>query len=225
MLRKINIPNEYIGGIDKIRSLSDEDFSSLNDTIRALPKGVSRKVFIGTLNEFWGDEESQLVSEAIFNFGELLVSDEYTDFEEIAKDVTTSFAESEENEDKTFDSEILKALQDRISNLLVNLTNVKLTFQAYDSIRSSENPLISTNVTTEVKLLFDKGNVSSIKNGVIYFKLNVRFRDKTRTKNETLTLDQTDLIDLKRQIEEALNEEESIKSKMKDINFVDTTTE
>jgi hypothetical protein len=217
LVKKIYIPDEYVDAIEGIRTLSESRFNDLCKLLMSLPKGIGHKLFVKSILENFDSEDIELLAEAIFSMGSLLVNDD-AELPEIASDLTKSFLENREDE---FTKREIRGLEERLTILLLNSESLKLTFEAYNTISNSQNVVMRTSINPEVRMVFDKDSIGSSKHAVITFNLKLTIKEKNGMNSEVFTLDEEDIVKLKSQLESVLTFQESIKSKHKDTNFID----
>lgn len=220
-MAKIRIPDQYIDGIEELRTLGEEDFSVLVSILESLPRGIGHKAFIQKIATSIPIENSKILAEAIFSFGGLMTMDEIEAKEELPQSISLAFSKKQGN--KLSDDQI-KILESRIDQILRSSSNIKLTYEAYNIMGASQSVIINTNILTDVRMILDKESSLSTTNGLIFFNLKLTIQERGEVRTDIFSLDEDDLVNLKSQIDNILVEQETIKSKYKEfINFIDIT--
>jgi hypothetical protein len=163
-------------------------------------------------------EDVEEISRSLYSLGSLLTGDD-VNIDKIASDITESYEEQQEEDILLHLNK--ESLEERIRFILLNSNSIKLSFQAFDLIYTSNNLVRSTDITTDVRVFFEED--LKTRHGVYMHKLKITF-DHEDDYNQTikLSLDKDDLKKLRAQIDVSLLAEENIRMNNQGvINFID----
>lgn len=201
-MANIEIPSVHLPGIKSISELSEEQIQGVYEFLRKQTNGIGVSKFISFFSKELKDEG---IGGAIYSFGQLLAY-RNSDIKEISHNLTESYQELAEDQ---LSPEQRKKLEDRLYNIL-SLSNFLIISNEAYHIVSNYNSILRTNLSTDVRLLFSDNDYKK-KNALLLHKLFVRFKFKGEADSEIFYLDNEDLIELKSQIEESLENEENIR--------------
>lgn len=201
-MAKIEIPSVHLPGIKSIGELSEEKIQGVYEFLRKQTNGVGVGKFISSFTEELKDED---VGGAIYSFGQLLAY-KNSDIKEISQNLTESYQELSKDE---LVPEQSKKLEDRLYNILSLSSFLIISNEAYHIV-SNYNSIIRTDISTDVRLLFGDNDYKK-KNALLLHKLFIKFRFKGESDSEIFYLDNDDLLELKSQIEESLENEGNIR--------------
>jgi hypothetical protein len=216
-MTKFQIPEPFKPGFDALAKLSGTDFQTLIKILKEVPIGIGIKGFQDFVNtaQIEGINE---ISRTIFSLGNLVNSQE-VNIKEISSDLALSFAESK---GKDFDTKKSEALENKISNILNDCKNLRLTFKALNLLSENDQIFREARIISDIRLIFNDDLSNSNRAGIIIHKLKIEFQKDLEVKDFYLSLDTNDLHKLKKQIDRALDKEEAIKSNYKQvINFIE----
>jgi len=201
-MANIEIPKTHLPGIKSISELSEEQIHLVYDFLRKQTGGIGISKFISSFADELKDER---IGAAIYSFGQLL-SYADSDIKEISRDLTDSYQELAEDK---LSPELSTILNDRLYNIL-SLSNFLLISNEAYKITENFNSITRTNISSDVRLLFSDNNYQK-RNALLLHRLFIRYRFEGKLESETFYMDNSDLIDLKSQIEQSLSNEENIR--------------
>lgn len=216
-IARIEIPPQFISGIRYISLLSEDDTNKLYESLRQIPKGVTRKKYIQLFSESFKLDNSKEIGSALFSFGGLLRDPEMTT-EAIAEGLSLSF---EKQEKDNASEEQLGILKDRLKYILLLSGNLKVIYEVYDLLNEGNNYL-NADINTKTHLILDDESQSRF--GIIFHRLTIEYKEDYKNHSKSFYMDKDDLRKLKIRIEEAIEKEDNIKSNNSTvINFIDIT--
>lgn len=217
-MASIRIPESVLPGIKAIGLLNNKEVSSLNEILRKLPKGANMDDVKLSFESISDSDNSDLIAEAIFSFGYLLVRNENSEGD-LSKKLTDSFLLATEGDEVS--QSLSEILPERLNDILILADFLIPTFEAYRVVWDNNNVFRSTEISSEIVLLNDK-LYQTPASGVILNKLSILMRDKDDVEVKyVMVLDDSDLRSLKDQVEIALQETEQMKrGYSKFINFI-----
>ena len=201
-MANIEIPSVHLPGIKLISELSEEKINDVYEFLKKQSNGIGISKFISS---FTGESMDEKIGNAIYSFGQLLAYKD-SDIKEISDDLTESYQELAEDQLSPQQSKILK---DRLYNILSLSSFLIVSNEAYRVVETF-NSITRTNISSDVRLLFSDNNYKK-RNALLLHKLFIRYRLAGEFESETFYLDNTDLIELKSQIEQSLADEENIR--------------
>lgn len=218
----IRIPDQYLDGFDAIMKLNDELYSKLDNALSEISVGDNLKKLQDAINNSLNLENSSVITNTILSLGNLLASEE-SSIDSLASDLSTSFNDQKE---KIYSNDQIGILKKRLASILMKCQNMKITFKAFDLQSESSKSFNHCRIITDIRLVFDDDIENSERNALILHTLKIKYLSESKYKEFYVTLDNSDLDNLKKQIERALKKEELIKNGFKDvIKFINISEE
>jgi|JI6StandDraft_1071083.scaffolds.fasta_scaffold199265_2 hypothetical protein len=219
----INIPAPFIPGIKEIALLSENEFSKVLESLRTVDTENSKESLKNLLKVYLDDEKADSIASSIFSFGYLLIR-HAGDQRELATSITESFISFLKSDDETMDIEIFEAqsktTEDRLSDILVLSDFLLPSYEGVRSVFEGNRVLVSSDITSEILLINDR-KYKKPATGVIVNKLRLDTRLDDDGAIIVITVDKTDLLELKRQVDKALKESDEMEKSYKEfINFI-----
>lgn len=216
-MRRIRIPENHIPGIEHLSLLDEKDIQLVYSLLKKTTSGMGRRTFLELFHQETKFDNNQKVAESIFSiFG--LLTNKGISKKDLAKDVTMSFVEYADIDDK----DQIDRLEDRIHQILNLGNNLKVTFDAQKIVLEGNKVLSNSDISSDVRLIFDSNQPTEKQNGLLLYKLSLDVIGEDDSL--ILTLDVEDLKKLKSQIELSISEGEEIQNKyLEKINFIQIT--
>jgi len=212
-MAKISIPPVHLPGIKSISELSEEQMQGIYDFLKKQKNGIGITKFTSTFSE---ELQHEGIGSAIYSFGQLL-SYRDSDIKETANELAESYQELANDKLSTEQSE---KLEERLYNILSLCGFLIVSNEVYRTLENY-NSIIRTNISSDVRLLFNDADYTK-RNTLLLHKLYIRYRLKGKSESETFYLDNADLIELKSQIEQSLDDEENIRRNNEGmLNFIE----
>lgn len=216
-MRSIRIPESHLPGIEHLSLLDDKDIKLIYNVLKKTTSGMGRRTFLELFHEQTKFDNNLKVAESIFSLAGLLTNKGISK-KDLAKDVTMSFVEKTDISDE---SRISK-LEDRLFQILTLGNNLKATFDAQKIVLDGNRVLANSEITSDIRLIFDSNNKEEKQNGILLHKLSIDIINEDDPL--VVTLDVEDLKKLKTQIELSISESEEIQNQYKEkINFIQIT--
>jgi hypothetical protein len=216
---KLRIPEQHVATLNYISLISQDDINSVYEILRKMPSGVTLKKFISEFSNNSNLENPKELAEVIFHIG-WLIMDKLETIEQIAEDVSQSFAILYNEQDgKQIDEEQVTILNERLKYILLHCDSLKPTYLAFKTVNESGDLLKESEILTGINLFYEDD--FKTKHGIINFRIKIEYKQKEQYLTDFYTLDRNDLNNLKSQIEEALLKEQNIITNSPDINFID----
>ncbi len=213
----IRIPKEFISGFETLKDLNLDQVEEISKFLATIPYGTGTKDFKERLNDNFPKIDSKSLSNTIYSLGSILLNFNET-IEEIAKMLTESLKEDIENIEEN-------NLQEKITLILNQSTNLKHTFKAYNLISDNDITYSKGRVFSDIRLLFsdDLKEENGDKKAVIIHKLKIEAEQDNTLKNFYFSMDSSDLLKMKELISRALDKDQKIRSDYPNIDFIKIT--
>ncbi len=213
----IRIPKEFISGFEILKELDLDQVKEISTFLGTIPYGTGTKEFNRRFNENFPEIDTPSLSNTIYSLGSILLNFEES-VEEIAIMLTDSLKEDIDNVEEG-------DLEEKITLILHNSTNLKDTFKAYNLISDNDITYSKGRVYSDIRLLFsdDLSVNQSNKKAVIIHKLKIEAEQNYSPKNFYFSMDSSDLLKLKELINRALDKDEKIRSDNSNIDFIKIT--
>lgn len=202
---RIRIPDLALPGFKALAELDGEKIQKLSQFLNSLPVGFK----MSELNDYLLSEikisESQSIVQTLFSFRELLEPKD-VDF----KELSTSLAESyKELEQETSDKN-LELLKKNLELIFQNSKSLKLTLKTRQ-LKTEDSKIYSdSKVITDIRLIFNDDIEDKNRNAVVIHKLHFEFFENKELNDFFISLDLSELKELKEHIDRAIKKDEII---------------
>lgn len=213
-MKNYQIPERYLKGFQIIASQPPEAIQRMGALLKEMPIGGDLSEFMKAFQE--ETEPFLLLAETIFSLGGLLV--EETDYEALSQSLTLAYIK--QMGDGVVPEE-KKRLEGNLKLLFDNAGNLKKTYKAFQLLTENQRNYMGSRVMTDIRLIFDEDIGAPTQTGVITHQLKLDYQDADESKQFFLSLNRNDLIELKNELERALEKEKHIKQDQKQIGFVE----
>lgn len=204
----ISIPEQAKLGFSAIAELDDNQIKSITQYLSSSIDFKSEhlhKHINGLINS---DDKSVAIIRTIHSFSELLEPKD-VDAQQLAARLTASFVNQYAND---FPQEKQDALSKNLNVIFSEARNLRVRFKALDLLYQEDKLFSSSNIITDVRLVFNDDIEQKDRNGLIVHHLTIVYRKDGKSNSITLALDTSDLKSMHGKIERALNKEELIRS-------------
>jgi len=210
---KFQIPTDYIKGFEQLNDISNNEVNSLAKKLSGIRVGTGIKEF----SEIFGETTPNAFVEVLYSFGGLLSSTDIA-VESIAEELSL---QAEKSIKGVSSSEIYK----KLVILLNNGGNLKLTFKALKLVLENQSIYKDSKIISDIRLIFDDeiNEQQEPQQAELIHRLKVETYEDGSEKDIYISLDGTDLFELKRVIDRAVEKEEFIKNTNKQLSFVEFT--
>jgi len=214
---QFNIPKRFLPGFESIASeLSDSQFEAIINAIDKLEEGFNEEQFTDAIGKSIDKAPSySAIATTIYSIGNVQLHDKFNSVE-FVKDITNQLSNSLEI---SFDQNIFRH---RIDVLTKSIYRLKKTFKAALLCVQNENTISSSQIITDIRLIFDDQISSPNRLGVINHQLKLEFHYGDSISTKYFTFDKNDLITLRSLIDRAIEKDSLIRSDYPTIQFIDT---
>jgi hypothetical protein len=148
------------------------------------------------------------LTSTLYSLGGPLVLDD-SNLKQLSANLTDSLKELSK---KKLTSKMLNKFQQRLNILFANCENLKITFKAFSLCYENDKVYKQGRIFTDIRIIFNTDLKDAQRNAVILHQLKIEFEKNEEQNNMFLSLDSDDLLNLREQIERALEKEKQIKN-------------
>lgn len=220
-MAKYRIPRNLVPGFDEILKLDHDQVLKIAQGFKLTPVGSGEKVIADSIRSTVNlpSDVIQNISEVLFSFGYFLNNE--NPISSSSKDLSESFFLGHKKTDhKKADKE---DLEKKILTFLEAGENLKITFKAIELQEENQLVVKGSRIISDIRLLFkdkmDEGN----RYGLIIHQLRINATTSEQDEDIFLSLDYNDLLDLRNQIDRALEKHKIIMNDYKDISIINIT--
>jgi hypothetical protein len=219
-MANIVIPEAVLPGFVQISKLSKKQIEGFITFLKEIPVGTKMKDVNDFLQSSLNIKASKSIVETLISFSELLEPSD-VNFEELTNDLTSAFKSLITDEEITAPQ--VESLKSNLLQIFQNSKNLKLTLKAFKLAHEDDFVYLESRIITDIRLVFNDNLVETKRSALIIHRLHIGFRENKDFSELFLTLNSSDLRELKEDIERALKKEELIKKDYKDvINFINS---
>jgi len=217
-MAKFQIPEYYRPGFDAIINLDNNEALALASVIKDIPVGASPRAFLNRLKKQLNIDQIDKIALTLTGLVGIRASEKTSDPETV-QEIVESYVDvldSELPKDK-FDS-----LIDKLLLFFSNFSNLNSTYKAHSLLLSNDKIYRSSKIISDIRLVFNDDIQQANRHGVIIHKLKLRYQNDEEEKEFYMSLDTSDLKELKVQVERALEKDTIIKEDYQSvITFID----
>ena len=218
-MTRYSIPRQFIKGFENIIKLSEEQVSLFADALKEQKPGENLKnVFEktkGFLNSFSEQDIHGMIS-AMVSIVEI--------FEKAKRNIdvfTTDFSDSYLASSADYTAEDREVLKRHLSILLAGYDSVRITAKAQDIILSNKHNFSNARIISDIRIVFDEQVNDNKKIAVVVHNLKLEYSEDAENKEFFISLDLSDLKELKRVIDRAILKDEVIRENKHLLEFID----
>lgn len=202
---RIRIPDLALPGFKALAELDEEKIQKLSQFLNSLPVGFK----MSDLNDYLLSElevsESRSIVQTLFSFRELL-EHRNVNFQELSDSLVESYKDIETE----ISDEELAILKRNLEIIFQNSNSLKLTLKT-KQLRTEDSKVYSdSKVITDIRLIFNDDIEESNRNGVVIHKLHFEFFENKELNDFFISLDLSELKELKEHIDRAIKKDETI---------------
>lgn len=217
---KIRIPDQIKPGLQNLIDIKKNDFDKLIDIIQSAPAELDIDILLTHFKKNLEGINEQEIKDLLKTFISL-----FTFFETSNKTVTEltidliSAIISDQNL-PDFSDEELSLLEDRLRALLEVNSPFKLATKAVKLLRDNERIYLDASVITDIRPVITKKHEINLTGALILHTLKIEYQDINGTQEFYVTLDNQDVQNLRKKLEESEEEINSIKKVISQANII-----
>jgi hypothetical protein len=220
-MAKYGIPRQLINGFDLIISLRQEDIASLVSILEEAKTGEGIKSISEKLSSqtSLSEDDSIEIMRSIFSMVNI-----YADSKDSVGKFSEDFISSYKFSLGIEDAIKLESLKNNITKLLPSFKVIKQTIKAKGLIVENANNFIEARIISDIRIVFDDDSDIEKKEqiAVVVHNLRITYSDGGDSdKVFYISLDLSDLSELKDSISRALEKDKLIRIKHHELSFVD----
>lgn len=216
------IPEKFIHGFIGLASLSNEQFGSLLQSLQSLRKGASPKEVTDRIGESIKDvPNNSKIARSIFSLGSVLNSNEIESVKLFAQEFADFvFDVSKKDFNLELSTESKLKLPQYLQGIIEHSFVIKNSYKAITIITDNHAIFREAKVYSDIRLVFNDDIYDSDRIAVIVNQLKIEYNVNGENNNIFFSLDENDLISLKKSIERALEKNSIIKADYAQIKFM-----
>lgn len=209
-MARIKIPSSALPGFEAISNLDPVQLDRISQYLITNPVGASLTELHEFLLEFLKASNAREIVNTLVSLSDLL-SPPDVDLESLSNKLSESYIEQSSTLDNNSQLELKKQnLKNNLFQIFQNATNLKLTLKALDLIGGDNYVFRNSRIVTDIRPVFNDDLESNQRNAVIIHYLHIDYINEM-PKKIILSLDLSDLKNLKGIIERAIAKNEIIK--------------
>lgn len=218
-MNKYSIPKRFISGFENITKLSENQVELLAKVFREQKPGESlvnifekSKNFLSSVSE----KDTHEIISALISIVDI--------FESAKRDIdtfTTDFSESYLISNSEFTPEDGARLKKYLSLLLGEYNSIRITAKGQDIISLNKNNFDKARIISDIRIVFDENLNENKKIAVVVHNLKLQFSQASKRKEFFISLDSSDLKDLKIVIDRAIHKDEVMRENNYSLEFID----
>ena len=226
-MAKYHIPDPYLEGFKYISELSSNQASAIAEYLGNSQFGLNiDKIVEGLLeDEIFSNfnfSKLNLLVKAIFSI--LRIEDLAADEKHKNIDDLTRSVIDQSDANSEIDSETLKGHLETFLNIS---GKVKQTIKGRQLLRDNERNYVRSKLMTDIRVVFDEEvDSTAVSNAVIVHRLKIEYAKNSDIKDCFYALDSNDLLELKKNIERAIDKEKVLRGEkgVQSLNFLSLET-
>jgi hypothetical protein len=220
-MAKFQIPQGHTAGFDAILNLNSGEFEELATLVKEIPIGTSSKTFFKQITNRLRFKGKENVAATLYSLPGLLALESTTN-EEVAEEIADSYRESKESNGIEVPESIIKDLSKKLLLLFSNFGNLITTYKAIVILTTNDKIYRDSRILSDIRLVFNDDIQEPKRNAVIIHKLKIEYKNDNIDKEIFVSLDSSDLKELKSYIDRALEKERIIKQDYSEVvTFID----
>lgn len=209
----VKIPEDFELGFINFAKLDEKGISEIGKLIQKIPIGTKPNTFFALFKENTSISESQNeIAQMVYSLGNYFYrADSPEKFSK--EELIEAFSYIDNNETKELVPSFARNLELILS---YGIDNLKLTSKAYDLITENNKNYKESRILTDIRMIFNEDwTKEPINSAVVIHNLNFSYftPENQSLKNIFISLDSSDLKDLKNKIERAIAKETELKKK------------
>lgn len=213
---RYQIPEVFIPGFHTLAQMSNTEVEKIARLLEELPVGTGISEIKKSIRDHGFSEEALLSANAIYSLPGLL-SGEEDEKVQLAKDLSDAF--EQQSEEKIAEG-LKEQLQQHLHTILNSSGNLQKTFKAVRLLHENAHSYQKSSVVTDVRFIFDEDFGKPIKSGLIIHQLKLQYLQNNEDKEYFISMDRSDLMKLKANLNRALDKESAIKKENNKVNFI-----
>jgi len=217
-MAKFQIPDHFKPGFAAIINLNQDQVFDLIKVINNIPIGASPKTLIEYIKRQVSINDIGKIALTLSSIVSIRAA-ENTSNEELAQEIAESYSEgiSSPLPQSEFDD-----LYNKLLMLFSSFNNLNITYKAHNLILSNDKIYRESKIISDIRIVFNEDIKEGNRHAVIVHKLRFKYENDDDYKEFYISLDTSDLKELKVQVERALEKDNIIKEDYKDlITFID----
>jgi hypothetical protein len=216
----IQIPKSFLAGFQVIASMSTEEVKKITIFLEQVPVGMGSVSFGKSFDAKFAAYSGTAVSDTIYSLASFNTATNSTSFTELAEVLKNSFvAQTNLAEEK-----VSLQLKDNLLTILNSTENLSATFKAFGLQSENSRTFKECRVVTDIRLLFNDELTNKDRKALLVHRLKLKTEENDEEKEYFFSMDTTDLLKLKEQIERAEEKDRLIREQYGDtISFITIT--
>jgi len=205
-MAEISVPSQVFPGFVIISKLSDIQINNVVDYLKNFEVEILFDDIAIELSELIDNDGEELLK-AIVSFS-TLTDEEDVDLPILAKNLADSFKEISGFKINTKETNRLKS---NLLKILINFNKLKFAYLIRSYKVENSNNFGEAKILTDIRIIPDPQNLVEDEYGAIIHKLYLEYQSARNIKELHLYISADDLIDLKNQIENAIEREKKLR--------------
>lgn len=216
---RYQIPKIFLPGFNALAQMGSTEVAQMARLLEELPVGTSIDVFKKSIRDHGLSEKALLSANTIYSLPGLLTGEE-DEKAQLAKDLSDAF---EQQSEEKIAGGLKEQLQQHLHTILTSSGNLQKTFKAVRLLHENVHSYQKSSVVTDVRFIFDEDFGNPIKSGLIIHQLKLQYLQNNEDKEFYISMDRSDLMKLKANLNRALDKESAIKKENNKVNFINFT--
>jgi hypothetical protein len=219
-MAKIRIPDKIKPGLKIIIDINQNNFDNLIDLVKSAPAELDIDILLSHFKQNLESLNEKEIEDLLKTLSSL-----FTFFETSNKKVTeitidlVSAILSDDNL-PGFSDEELNLLEDRLRVLLEISSPFKLASKAVKLLRDNERIYIDASLITDIRPVISKKHDTNLTGALIVHTLKIEYQDINGIQEFYVTLDNQDIQNLRKKLEESEEEINAIKKIVSQANII-----
>lgn len=217
MENRYTIPADFLPGFTAILELEDTSWQRIVQCIPQIEEGAGPKTIENQLRQSVDNLGDTILPLTIFSLGSLL-KDNRGKEEQIAEDLVEAYKQA----DTHIDADAEQKLLNRLSDLLKSLHAVAVTYKALQLMEEAQQVFAYGRIITDIRLVFNDEVADQKRHALVVHNCRIETREGRQKKDLFFSCTKNDLLDIRNQIERALQKEETLRKDYGDaMPFID----
>lgn len=218
------IPKAYLPGFDYLISLESSQLDRIVHFLNEIPVGIGPKSFHNQfLNAFEEDDpKMRQLAMTIYSLGGLFLTESKTrGIDELIQNLTDSYISQTEQNIK---EDQARNFQEYLRRIFSNAHQLFSTYKAFSLLVENNVVFKEAHLITDIRLIFkdDLGNPD--RHAIILHQLKIESEENGEERNYFFSLNHSDLLKLKEQIDRSIEKDKLIKESYRSmISFIEIT--
>lgn len=214
----IQIPELYLPGFISLAKLSLVEIKEIVGFVSSVPVGTGGNTFQQMFNQTFVNHADSVLAQTIYSLGSFNATElKDLDKEQLASQIVRAYIEDAGDEKS-------ENLQQNITLILGALGNINSTYKASSLLAENNSNYLSSHIVSDIRLVFNDEIHNTNRNAIVIHHLKINVEENNQRKEYYFSLESSDLLKLKEQIERAEQKDKLIREQYnKVISFIDIT--